>query len=254
MMPLKHGLKPLTILHCAMIDLEKWSPPKLSAVDKFPTVDILGDYNEYIRWFFSSGINPFIPPIYEKFVILFGEGKRVVYVEYLKMTQFRFCFYSEGKKKFFAQVDYENTAGNDWDVNFKNCSDDRTNEDNCFQIVRLVLAVQAYLLYHKPEVVPILTNRVQKNRNTSQNTEKKTSAAPPRKIKKQVKKYIYLNTTEEKALKDKTPRNYRAIQWQVRGFYRRQNYKGGKTRLIYIAPHSAKRGEKKLKNIKIIVE
>lgn len=239
-----------------MSELAKWSPPKLSTVGKFPTVDIRGDVNEYIQWFFLGGINPFIPPIYREFVILFDStgGKCTVYVEYLNMAQFRLCFYRGDKKKFFVSVDYDKASGNEWEFDFHNCSNDASNERTSMIIIRLVLAVQAYILYHKPDVVPILIIDGGEKKPPKKSAAKSVSAEPDRKIKKQVKKYIRLDAEDSKIMRDKSPRNYRAIQWQVRGFYRRQNYKGGKTKMIYIAPHSAKRGEKKIKNIKIIVE
>jgi len=112
-------------------------------------------------------------------------------------------------------------------------------EQSAEAAVTSILAVQAYILYHKPEVIDVYAEP-KPRKKPAQTPAKLNQSKPPKTVLREtVKRYIHIGETEKPAV----ARHYSAIQWQVRGHYRRyKDDNGAVKKVIYIAPHLSKRG------------
>ncbi len=226
--------------------------PSLSrAASKLPCIDIagIGLAERYQLWFREAeGIPRCVPPLYQDFVIRYslrfggGDHSYVDIVHYSDdLTQFEVCHTMDGKKILTAESDYADYY--DLMVHAKVHAPSTTQyqldwlKNEGLAAVFCVLATQAFILYHRPDVVPVEIPQPQ-----GKSKSKTGSVAAPAKshIKDSVRQYIRLTESDQAPAQ----RNYRAIQWQVRGHYRHLERADGTKYAVYVKPHLAKRGNK----------
>lgn len=101
----------------------------------------------------------------------------------------------------------------------------------------VVIAVQAYMLYFKPEIVEQIYTPSETTSTPAKSRKKRITAEPIR-IRKTKIKRISLKK------QDRPPKdiNYRKLSWFVRGHYR---HVGKEKKLKYIQPFTCNRGGKK---------
>lgn len=228
--------------------------PSINKLGKLPTIEISAPNlaQKYAIWFREAeGIQRCIPPLYRDFVIRHTEQFEEDLHSYIEivhysddLTAFEVCHIMDGKKVLTVESDYADYY--DLDVHAAVHAPATTPwglswiKNEGLATVFCVLSVQAFILYHKPEVVPVeLPEPARKNKKTAE-SKKEAVPAPKSHIKNSVRHYIRL------AAEDYAPakRNYRSIQWQVRGHYRHLEHKDGTKYAIYIKPHLAKRGNR----------
>lgn len=230
-----------------------WTPPSLKAAEKLPCIEIAepDQVQTYLDWFDAHGeINRCIPPLYKDFIIKFSrrfsEGRRTPdthhYVEIVHyddtLTELEAVHVLDGKKILRIAANYAEIDGKRIHVKLTAPTNSPFTEswlkDEAVAVACTVLSVQAHILYHRPEVIPVVLPAPERRSGG-----KRTPTQ--RKIKQTVRKYIRLSASDPLP----SVRNYRAIQWQVRGHYRRITGADGKERLVYVRPHLAKRGNRK---------
>lgn len=237
--------------------MANWIPPSVKSMEKLPTIEVIGEntIQVYLDWFNENKTIPrTIPPLYRDFVIRFSRtypnktpGLPPVPHQYIECVHYaedlaslEVCHVIDGKKVINVQSEYVQYDG---PTVYAKASapgsspyDESWLKNEGMAVIYSVLAVQAYILYHRPEVVPVYLDSVPEKK------AKKSSLDGGGKEKKKVisvtvRKFIRLSV-EDKPPKE---RNYRAIQWAVRGHYRRLSHKDGTEYMVYIRPHLAAR-------------
>lgn len=226
--------------------------PSIKKIGKLPTIELSDGslLQKYKDWFSGSGIQNCVPPIFRDFVIRFSLSfgdKEHDYIEIVhyneEMTEFAACHIIDGKKvmeleSYYAEY-YEDKihALVHAPITTKYSEEWLRNEASA--TVTAILAVQAFILYHKPDIVPVyLSDPPKQRKKNEENTG--TVKTSKKRVTDSVRRYIRLTSEDSAPIQ----RNYRAIQWQVRGHYRHLENKDGKRYAIYIKPHLAKRGNK----------
>lgn len=118
------------------------------------------------------------------------------------------------------------------------------NQEHAQEVIRSVIAVQNYILYHRSE--QIAAPKVIKVKSKSaETTGKKPKKRKPDKtavtIKHQKRQVIFIRENDPLPRKEY---NYRTLAWNVRGHYARR---GADKHLTYIAPYICRRGDEKKK-------
>lgn len=239
--------------------LDGWTIPSVSKLDKMPTIEFtaVNLLCEYRDWFNTHKEIPrCIPPLYQDFCIRyklqFGEREHdyIDIVHYNdELTALAACHCIDGKKVLFVESHYLDYDGANIKSSLRVPAKSRYSEDwlknEAVATIFAVLGVQAYLLYHRPDIVPVFVD-------AKPSAKRKPAKAQPRTrtVSNIQKRYIRIGAD------DKPPRivNYKAIQWTVRGHYRRITDKDGNRRMIYIKPHTAKRGKKKITAARILIK
>lgn len=245
-----------------------WQPPSIAAMGKLPAIDIEGVNRSqyYLDWFDAHPEIPrAIPPIYRDFIIRHSrsyyspdkdKAERVYsYIECIHynddMTELDACHVIDGKKVLTVHSRYLDYDGIHVKASLSAPGSTRYTEEwlrrEGIATIYTALALQAYILYHRPEVVPVYLSEAATQKRNVKSVPAKKSAV--KKITPTVKRYIRLSEADV----ERVTRQYRAIQWMVRGHYRRYTRKNGEQYLRFVAPHTAKRGEKKLKTSGIIL-
>lgn len=236
-----------------------WTPPSLTSADKLPTVELVGDdlVETYRAWMLDhTEIPRCVPPIHRDFTLRYTRrfgGERVYsYMEIVHysddLTVLELCHVIDGKKVLCCDSLYVEYRGDQISIDVTAPASTPYPQDwldnEAGYAVTAVLSVQAYLLYHRPDIIPVLVDKPRKSSGKSKPSKRE------RTVRDTVRRYIRLTAD------DPEPRavNYRAIQWTVRGHYRRLTAKDGTAKLVYVKPHTAKRGEKKITAAKIIVK
>lgn len=235
-----------------------WTPPSLTSADKLPTVELAGDdlVETYRAWMREHPEIPrCVPPLYRDFTVRYTcrFGDRVhSYTDIVhysdELTVLALCHVIDGKKVLCCESFYAEYRGDQIPIHFTAPESTRYPvdwlENEAGATVMAVLAVQAYLLYHRPDIIPVFVDKPRKSSGKSNQSKRE------RTVRDTVRRYIRLTAD------DPEPRavNYRAIQWTVRGHYRRITAKDGTAKLVYVRPHTAKRGEKKITAAKIIMK
>ena len=106
--------------------------------------------------------------------------------------------------------------------------------------VNFIIAVQAYILYHKPEVIEQVVDASAPRKTPDNANQKKRKKNGSVKIKNTVRKLIHIDTRELPPREYK----YKKLSWSVRGHYR---HVGKEKKLKYIAPFTCNRGGAKVK-------
>ena len=232
-----------------------WQEPSLKKLGKLPCIELAGEgtVEEIKGWLKEHPeISRCVPPLYPDFVLRYKvriNSKLHEYVDIVHysedLTVFAVVHCIDGKKVLRADVDYNGVEGDRVPI-YGTYPASSPYKDEWLQYettatVPAVLAVQAYLLYHRPDVIPQVIDRpAPKPRKVPRKPEYKQS---DRTVAPTVRRIIRI-TPEE--LREPKPKKYRAISWQVRGHYRRITGRDGEQRLVYIRPHTACRGKRKL--------
>lgn len=235
--------------------------PAVGKLGKLPHITVAETdlIQKYLDWFDSHKELPrTVPPLWKDFVLEFSrrfpaeKGKSAATHYYTEVVHYHddLCGFDamhiiDGKKVLVVESRYS-----DYRADGMMYATGRAPETTKYteqwlrnegiSVTATIIAVQLYILCHKPEVVPVVLPEPPK-RHKAANPPKKP-VPRPKVIKDTVTKYIRLTSSDPEPKQIK----YRAVSWMVRGHYRNQYYKTG-NKLIYIAPHRAARGEKKLK-------
>lgn len=229
---------------------ENYTFPSDKRLAKLPLIAIEGDANEYATWLHDHPeIDRRVPPIYQDFVIRHiqsGHTYEIVAHYNDDFTAFCFRLRMDGDNLMTAYTDYENINGTTVGVNggISARAADLYAEEWLKQTMLasslLVIAVQAYMLYFKPEVVEQIytpSETPSASADTSGKRRKRVTAEPIRIRKAKIKR---INLKKQ----DRPPKdiNYRKLSWFVRGHYR---HVGKEKKLKYIQPFTCNRGGKK---------
>ena len=229
---------------------EDYTFPSDKRLTKLPLIAIEGDANEYATWLFDHPeIDRRVPPIYPDFVIRHiqsGHAYEIVTHYSDDFTAFCFRLRMDGVTLMYGSTDYETV--NDITVGVKGTVSARAAEDynddwlknTMLACSYLVIAVQAYMLYFKPDIIEQIYTPTGST-TSSRNPRNKRITAEPIRVRKTKIKRIYLNK------QDRPPKdiNYRKLSWFVRGHYR---HVGKDKKLKYIQPFTCNRGGKKYRN------
>lgn len=230
-----------------------WTPPSIKKLGNLPhiVVEEVDQIQKYIDWYNANpGIPRTVPPIYQDFVIEFSRsylpGPRTYrYIEIVHydddLCGFQVAHVIDGKKMGIISSRYEDYD----DARIKIGLTAPTStlykvewmKQEGVTAACTVLAVQMYILYHRPELVPVELPEPRRERLPA---GKKPQNGMARKVIADTRRQI-IRLGEKDT--DFRVVNYRKIQWTVRGHYRR--LKSGK--VVYVRPHAARRGNKKLK-------
>ena len=238
--------------------------PSDKACEKLTHISVSGNAAELIKWLSNhTEIDLRVPPVFSGFFVIemLYDGHNVsLCVTYNKdKTVFAFRCSMDKERLLIASVDY-NKIGSDRTIvahqsvrlSASRKYQEKSIDDLTQNSVFLILAVQAYMLYHTPEVIEhtVSSPAHKKGANeTKSNNTNKQSTPDVIKIKKSVQKLIRINPS---AL---PPREYKykKLAWSVRGHYR---HVGKDKKVKYIAPFTCNRGEsnRKPKTKKYIIE
>ena len=230
-----------------MIDENEYTFPSQKSMSKYPLIKINGNPNDFSKWINAHPeIDNRVPPIYQNFRIEFTASEEFpcsIFVHYNdNLTAFLCKIRFNGENFATVKSDYENYTS-EFEVNAavpQRIADKYVNtwiNEFLTAAVTIILAVQAYMLYFKPEIVEqIYAPAESKLRKTT--TKKRRVNAEPIKIRQTKIKRIVLNAN------DRPPKNidYKKLSWHVRGHYR---HVGKEKKLRYIQPFVCNRGGKK---------
>lgn len=258
-------------------DFTNYTFPSNKKLGKFPSVTINGNANDFIIWLEDHPeIDRRVPPIYPDFVVNY-KAEPEEWVKYLSnldvviknswhkpnvmdtlkntdhyslfvhynpdVTAFCYRLKLNEITLFTAVVDYDLINGDSIysDGNFTKKSLDLYAEEwlkKCMLAsAYVIVAVQAYMLYFKPEIVEQIYTPSESTNKSPEKPGKRVTAEPI-KIRKSKIKRITLDAN------DRPPKdiNYRKLSWHVRGHYR---HVGKNKKLKYIQPFTCNRGGKK---------
>lgn len=215
--------------------------PSQKKIDKFPVVRIAGDENRFCKWMVEHPeIDPRVPPIYQNFVITSEHCTFVV------------C-YNDTITGFYAKCQYETVYIGAIFVDYSKLEGNRiklqadipdsiveTVDPNwlysfCNAACSMIAGVQAYMLYHKPEIVEQIYTPGEERKSS---TKKKRITQQPIKVRKTKIKRITL-TEQDKPQKEI---HYNKLSWHVRGHYK---HVGKDKHLVYIQPGIRNRNGKR---------
>lgn len=227
--------------------------PSDKACEKFPRIVIDGDANDIIKWINDHReIDRRVPPVFPDWFVLDlkPDGYHVVICAKYNEDKTAFVFRSaiNGIRAVVAELDYnklddDGSAPLDSSYSAKALQeyDEKWLEQFAIFSTNMLIAVQAYILYHQPKVIEQVVD-VSAPRKTPESSakKKKTKKNSGIKIKNTVRKLIRVDT------KVLPPREYKykKLAWSVRGHYR---HVGKEKKLKYIAPFTCNRGGAKNK-------
>ena len=227
---------------------ENYTFPSDKRLAKLPLIAIEGDANEYANWLYDHPeIDRRVPPVYPDFVIRHIQSGRAYEITAHYNDDFTaFCFRlrMDGDNLMTGYTDYESINGTTVCANggVSTKAADLYAEEWLKQTMLasslLVIAVQAYMLYFKPEIVEQIYTPSETPSTTAAASHRKRVTAEPIRIRKSKIKRISLKK------QDRPPKdiNYRKLSWFVRGHYR---HVGKDKKLKYIQPFTCNRGGKK---------
>lgn len=217
--------------------------PSKKQLAKLPQIRIDGDPNRYAMWIHDhQEIDRRVPPIFLDFVIHLEYT--TVAVHYISdMTAFHTKIWYKEQQSAIAvgYTDYAEINGTSVGA-IAACSEAVQEKYGAEWIQSIVMAaaftvigVQAYMLYHKPEIVEQVYTPGEERKSS---TKKKRITQQPIKIRKTKIKRIYLSEHE----KPKKEIHYNKLSWHVRGHYK---HVGKDKHLVYIQPSIRNRNGKK---------
>lgn len=116
------------------------------------------------------------------------------------------------------------------------------NQEHAQEVIRSVIAVQSYILYHRSEQIAA-PKVIKVKPKPAEAAGKKPKKRKPDKaavtIKHQKRQVIFIRESDPLPRKEY---NYRTLAWNVRGHYARR---GSDKHLTYIAPYICRRGDEK---------
>lgn len=226
---------------------ENYTFPSDKRLAKLPLIAIEGDANEYATWLYDHPeIDRRVPPVYTDFVIRHiqsGQTYEIVAHYNEELTAFAFRLRMDGVTLGTGRTDYETingmTVGASGAISAKAAEmyEEEWLKQTMLACSFIVIAVQAYMLYFKPEIVEQIYTPSETTSTPAKSRKKRITAEPIR-IRKSKIKRISLKK------QDRPPKdiNYRKLSWFVRGHYR---HVGKEKKLKYIQPYTCNRGGKK---------
>ena len=227
--------------------------PSDKACEKFPRIVVDGDANDIIRWINEHReIDRRVPPVFPDWFVLdlTPNGYHVVICAKYSEDKTAFIYRAaiDGIRAVIAELDYsslDDDGSAPLDSSYSSKAREKYAEEWLDQFAifctNMLIAVQAYILYHQPKVIEQVVD-VSAPRKTTENStkKKKTKKNNGIKIKNTVRKLIRV---DPKVL---PPREYKykKLAWNVRGHYR---HVGKEKKLKYIAPFTCNRGGAKNK-------
>ncbi len=181
------------------------------------------------------------------------EDKAELLVDYdPSLTKATVTVYDYGKRRYSLVLDYDDLdaqsgiwrAGMDIECESEEEAMEIYEEDHdhALEVLRTVIAVQSYILYHRSEQIAApKAIRVEPKSEPAAKPQKKKKTDSTIKIKHQTQPRIMIRES------DPLPRkaySYRTLAWNVRGHYARR---GADKHLVYIAPYICHRGDEKKK-------
>lgn len=226
--------------------------PSDKACEKLPRIVVGGNANAMIEWIDQhTEIDRRVPPVLSGWFVIDlrqDEYKIVICATYTKdKTAFVFRASINGLRAVIASMDYAKIDDNGFATIDSHYSTGalRTYSEEWLQqfamfSVYVIIAVQAYILYHKPDVIEQVVDASAPRKTPDNAHQKKRKKSGNVKIKSTVRKLIRIDT------RDLPPREYKykKLAWSVRGHYRRV---GKEKKLKYIAPFTCNRGGAKNK-------
>lgn len=235
--------------------------PSLKKAAKLPQIILDGDnaVQKYRDWLADSGIFPTVPPLHQDFVLRYTcsfNGRSHDYadiVHYVEdLTAFVCCHSIDGKKVMEVSCDYaeQNTPGELSCSGFYPPTTPYTEtwlrNEGC-AVATAVVSVQAFILYHRPDVIPEELPAPKPRKAVSSHAKPSRRTTTVKDVRHHIIRLDPVDTIP-------VAKNYRAIQWRVRGHYRRIKGADGQQRLVYVRPHTAQRGKKKISPPDIIIK
>lgn len=224
--------------------------PSPKNVDKYPLIAIKGNPNDYVEWIRAHPeIDMRVPPVFQNFRLIFNSYDIVydLFVHYSDdFTSFEVRWKMDDRTIGIVSCDYAERR-EDGKFHYRariteNAADKYKHEwlENAIIAVgTTVIATQAYMLYHKPEIVEQVYAPSSAPEKSSSAPKKRVNAEPVKIRKSKIKR---ITLSED----DRPPKeaNYRKLSWHVRGHYR---HMGKSKKLVYIQPYTCNRGGKKYK-------
>lgn len=199
----------------------------------------------------THGENRRVPPVFSGWFVIElhqDDYKIVICATYTKdKTAFWFRASINGLRAVIASMDYAQIDDNGFATIDSHYSSGalRTYSEEWLQqfaifSVYFIIAVQAYILYHKPDVIEQVVDASAPSKTSVNAHHKKRKKGGSVKIKSTVRKLIRIDTRELPPREYK----YKKLAWSVRGHYR---HVGKEKKLKYIAPFTCNRGGSKNK-------
>lgn len=220
--------------------------PSKKKMAKFPVVKIMGNEDRFLTWMMEHPeIDNRVPPIYQNFIIETENTNTLVCY-----TDDSTCFYAKvwenyhGKDRLLSCIciDYNECQNGKFRLNHAPGLHAPMTEmelQGFTQVAQvsawLVVAIQAYMLYHKPEIVEQIYTPGESHGTTA---KKHKVTQQPIKIRKTKIRRITL--TEQDTPKKEI--HYNKLSWHVRGHYK---HVGKDKHLVYIQPTIHNRKGKK---------
>lgn len=226
--------------------------PSDKACEKLPRIVVGGDANAMIEWIDQhTEIDRRVPPVLSGWFVIElrqDEYKIVICATYTKdKTAFVFRASINGLRAVIASMDYAQIDDNGFATIDSHYSTGalRTYSEEWLQqfamfSVYVIISVQAYILYHKPDVIEQVVDASDPRKTPDNAHQKKRKKSGNVKIKNTVRKLIRIDTRELPPREYK----YKKLAWSVRGHYR---HVGKEKKLKYIAPFTCNRGGAKNK-------
>lgn len=226
--------------------------PSDKACEKLPRIVVDGNANAMIEWINQHNeIDRRVPPVLSGWFVIeiqHGKYKIIICATYTKeKTAFVFRASINGLRAVIARMDYEKIDNDGVATVDFICSAGalRTYSEDWLRLfaifsVNFIIAVQAYILYHKPEVIEQVVDASAPRKTPDNANQKKRKKNGSVKIKNTVRKLIRIDTRELPLREHK----YKKLTWSVRGHYR---HVGKDKKLKYIAPFTCNRGGAKVK-------
>ena len=233
--------------------------PSDKACEKLPRIVVGGNANAMIEWINKhTEIDRRVPPVFSGWFVIElqqGEYKIVICVTYTN-DKTALCFRASinGLRAVIASMDYAQIDNDGIAIVDSHYSTGalRTYSEEWLQqfaifSIYVIIAVQAYILHHKPEVIEQVVDASAPRKTPDNAHQKKRKKNGSVKIKSTVRKLIRIDTRELPPREHK----YKKLAWIVRGHYR---HVGKDKKLKYIAPFTCNRGgakkQAKSKNIR----
>ena len=226
--------------------------PSDKACEKLPRIVVGGDANAMIECINQhTEIDRRVPPVFSGWFVIElrqGEYKIAICVTYTN-DKTALCFRASinGLRAVIASMDYAQIDNDGIAIVDSNYSTGalRTYSEEWLQqfaifSVNVIIAVQAYILYHKPEVIEQVVDASAPRKTPDNAHQKKRKKNGSVKIKSTVRKLIRIDTRELPPREHK----YKKLAWIVRGHYR---HVGKDKKRKYSAPLTGDRGGAKNK-------
>lgn len=226
--------------------------PSDKACEKLPRIVVGGNANAMLEWINQhTEIDRRVPPVLSGWFVIElqqDDYKIVICATYTNdKTAFVFRASINGLRAVIASMDYAQIDDNGFATIDSHYSTGalRTYSEEWLQqfaifSVYVIIAVQAYILYHKPEVIDQVVDAPAQHKTPENTNQKKRKKNGSVKIKSTVRKLIRIDTRELPPREYK----YKKLAWSVRGHYR---HVGKEKKLKYIAPFTCNRGGAKNK-------